>query len=65
MFLPHVQQVGKFRADGDHKDFAKQFLQLESFPTILFFPKNSQSVVKYQSENREVEALLNFVYAFE
>lgn len=58
------EQVGRFRADGDYKEYAKHYLQLESFPTILFFPKNSASIVKYQSDNREVESLLQFVYAF-
>jgi adenylyl-sulfate reductase (glutathione) len=58
------EQVAKFQADGDNKPYAKQYLQLESFPTILFFPANSSSVVKYQSEDREANALLGFVHSF-
>ncbi|KAG0557895.1 hypothetical protein KC19_11G165100 [Ceratodon purpureus] len=65
----HLEQsnvyVGRFRADGDYKEYAKRYLQLEHFPTVLFFPKNSSNIVKYQSENREVDALLGFVHAFE
>ncbi|KAH8968907.1 hypothetical protein BDL97_02G007300 [Sphagnum fallax] len=51
--------VAKFQADGDNKPYAKQYLQLESFPTILFFPANSSSVVKYQSEDREAIPVSN------
>jgi hypothetical protein len=58
------EQVAKFQADGDNKPYAKQYLQLESFPTILFFLANSSSVVKYQSEDREANALLGFVHSF-
>ncbi|KAI3689456.1 hypothetical protein L2E82_47413 [Cichorium intybus] len=39
-------KVGKFRADGDQKSFAKQELQLGSFPTILFFPKHLSRPIK-------------------
>ncbi|KAK8960531.1 hypothetical protein KSP40_PGU020850 [Platanthera guangdongensis] len=56
-------KVGKFRSDGDQKPFAKQELQLGSFPTILFFPKHGQRPVKYQSERRDVESLLAFIKA--
>ncbi|KAH9651884.1 5'-adenylylsulfate reductase 1 [Citrus sinensis] len=56
-------KVGKFRADGDHKEFAKQKLQLVSFPTILFFPKHSAKPVKYPSEKRDVDSLMAFVNA--
>nr|AAC49573.1 3'-phosphoadenosine 5'-phosphosulfate reductase [Arabidopsis thaliana] len=45
-------KVAKFRADGDQKEFAKQELQLGSFPTILVFPKNSSRPIKYPSEKR-------------
>ncbi|PKI77552.1 hypothetical protein CRG98_002158 [Punica granatum] len=56
-------KVGKFRADGDEKEFAKQELLLGSFPTILFFPKHSLKPIKYPSENRDVNSLMAFVNA--
>lgn len=56
-------KVGKFRADGEQKQFAKQELQLGSFPTILFFPKHSSKAIKYPSEKRDVESLMAFVNA--
>ncbi|KAJ0046138.1 hypothetical protein Pint_04105 [Pistacia integerrima] len=56
-------KVGKFRADGDQKEFAKQELQLGSFPTILFFPKYSSKPIKYPSEKRDVDSLMALVSA--
>ncbi|KAI9395651.1 hypothetical protein POPTR_004G011525v4 [Populus trichocarpa] len=56
-------KVGKFRADGDQKEFSKQELQLGSFPTILFFPKHSSRPIKYPSEKRDVDSLMTFVNA--
>uniref|UniRef100_A0A5B7AMW1 adenylyl-sulfate reductase (glutathione) n=1 Tax=Davidia involucrata TaxID=16924 RepID=A0A5B7AMW1_DAVIN len=56
-------KVGKFRADGDQKAFAERELQLESFPTILFFPKHSSRPIKYPSEKRDVNSLMAFVNA--
>ncbi|KAK7264466.1 hypothetical protein RJT34_32075 [Clitoria ternatea] len=56
-------KVGKFRADGEHKEFAKRELQLGSFPTIIFFPKHSSRPIKYPSEKREVDSLMAFVNA--
>ncbi|KAJ0921030.1 putative adenylyl-sulfate reductase (thioredoxin) [Helianthus annuus] len=56
-------KVGKFRADGDQKTFAKQELQLGSFPTILFFPKHSSRPIKYASEKRDVDSLMAFINA--
>lgn len=56
-------RVGKFRADGDQKEFAKRELQLSSFPTILFFPKHSLRPIKYPSEKRDVDSLMAFVNA--
>ncbi|XP_058094963.1 5'-adenylylsulfate reductase 1, chloroplastic-like isoform X2 [Magnolia sinica] len=56
-------KVGKFRSDGDQKEFAKEELQLGSFPTILFFPKNTAMPIKYPSEKRDVDSLLAFVRA--
>ncbi|RID75625.1 hypothetical protein BRARA_B02659 [Brassica rapa] len=53
-------KVVKFRADGDQKEFAKQELQLGSFPTILVFPKNSSRPIKYPSEKRDVDSLTSF-----
>ncbi|XP_020589391.1 5'-adenylylsulfate reductase 3, chloroplastic-like isoform X2 [Phalaenopsis equestris] len=56
-------KVGKFRADGDQKPFAKEELQLGSFPTILFFPKHTSRPIKYPSERRDVDSLLSFINA--
>lgn len=56
-------KVGKFRADGDQKEYAQQELQLGSFPTILFFPKHSANPIKYPSEKRDVDSLMAFVNA--
>ncbi|XP_028793723.1 5'-adenylylsulfate reductase 3, chloroplastic [Neltuma alba] len=56
-------KVGKFRADGEQKEYAKSELQLGSFPTILFFPKHSTRPIKYPSENRDVNSLMAFVNA--
>ncbi|CAL1372513.1 unnamed protein product [Linum trigynum] len=56
-------KVGKFQADGEQKEFAKQELQLGSFPTILFFPKHSSRPIKYPSEQRDVDSLMAFVSA--
>jgi adenylyl-sulfate reductase (glutathione) len=56
-------KVGKFRADGDQKEFAQKELQLGSFPTILLFPKNSSRPIKYPTEKRDVDSLMAFVNA--
>ncbi|XP_074592831.1 5'-adenylylsulfate reductase 3, chloroplastic-like [Curcuma longa] len=56
-------KVGKFRADGDQKQFAQEELQLGSFPTILFFPKNTSKPIKYPSERRDADSLISFVKA--
>ncbi|KAL1216886.1 5'-adenylylsulfate reductase 2 [Cardamine amara subsp. amara] len=54
-------KVAKFRADGEEKEFAKQELQLGSFPTILLFPKRAPRAIKYPSEHRDVDSLMSFV----
>lgn len=56
-------KVGKFRADGDQKPFAETELQLETFPTLLFFPKHSTKPIKYPSEKRDADSLMAFVKA--
>ncbi|KAG2688321.1 hypothetical protein I3760_09G090000 [Carya illinoinensis] len=56
-------KVGKFRADGEHKEYAKRELQLGSFPTILCFPKGTCRPIKYPSEKRDAESLMAFVNA--
>ncbi|XP_057960620.1 5'-adenylylsulfate reductase 1, chloroplastic-like [Malania oleifera] len=56
-------KVGKFRADGEQKEFAQRELQLGSLPTILFFPKHSSRPIKYPSEKRDVDSLMAFVNA--
>ncbi|KAJ4976373.1 hypothetical protein NE237_001479 [Protea cynaroides] len=58
-------KVAKFRADGEHKEFAQKELQLGSFPTILFFPKHSARPIKYSSEKRDVDSLMAFVNALQ
>ncbi|XP_056848804.1 5'-adenylylsulfate reductase 1, chloroplastic-like [Raphanus sativus] len=54
-------KVAKFRANGGQKEFAKQGLQLGSFPMILVFPKNSSRPIKYPSEKRDVDYLTSFL----
>ncbi|XP_062088329.1 5'-adenylylsulfate reductase 3, chloroplastic-like [Humulus lupulus] len=56
-------KVGKFRADGENKEFAQSELQLGSFPTILFFPKHLAQPIKYPSEKRDADSLMVFVNA--
>jgi len=56
-------KVGKFRADGEQKEFARRELELGSFPTILFFPKHSSGPIKYPSEKRDGDSLMAFVNA--
>lgn len=59
-------KVAKFKADGGEKAFAQKELQLGSFPTVLFFPKNSsRRPIKYPSEKRDVESLMVFVNALQ
>jgi adenylyl-sulfate reductase (glutathione) len=58
-------QIGKFNAYGAHKAYARENLQLLSYPTVLFFPKNRSQIIKYPSENRKVDALLGFVQALQ
>jgi hypothetical protein len=50
--------VIKFRADGDEKEWAKENLSLQSFPTILLFPEGRSGYVKLglgASRRRESE----------
>ncbi|GLJ44321.1 hypothetical protein SUGI_0927820 [Cryptomeria japonica] len=54
-------KVAKFRADGEHKSFSQQHLQLGTFPTILLFPKHGSKAIKYPSEKRDAQSLLAFV----
>lgn len=56
-------KVAKFRADGEHKEYAQRELQLGSFPTIVFFPKHSSKPIKYGSEKRDVDSLMAFINA--
>ncbi|KAL8045963.1 hypothetical protein ABFX02_08G148400 [Erythranthe guttata] len=58
-------RVGKFRADGDEKDFAQKELGLGSFPTVVLFPKHSSRPIKYPSEKRDVDSLMAFVNALQ
>ena len=53
--------VVKFRADGDEKEWAKENLSLNSFPTILLFPEGRSGYIKLGSERRDPESLEIFV----
>ncbi|EYU33889.1 hypothetical protein ABFS82_08G150800 [Erythranthe guttata] len=58
-------RVGKFRADGEEKEFAQKELSLGSFPTVVLFPKHSSRPIKYPSEKRDVDSLMAFVNALQ
>eukprot|EP00252_Welwitschia_mirabilis_P014931 TRINITY_DN32_c0_g1_i4.p1 TRINITY_DN32_c0_g1~~TRINITY_DN32_c0_g1_i4.p1 ORF type:complete len:226 (-),score=44.82 TRINITY_DN32_c0_g1_i4:464-1141(-) len=58
-------KVAKFRADQEHKSYCQQHLKLQTFPTILLFPKKSSRAVKYPSEKRDADSLLAFVRALQ
>ena len=53
--------IVKFRADGDEKEWAKENLSLNSFPTILLFPEGRSGYVKLGSERRDADSLNIFV----
>lgn len=46
-------RVAKFQADTD-RDFAQSKFGLRTFPTIVLLPKESSSIIKYPSEQRDV-----------
>jgi len=48
--------VAKFQADT-HREFAQTRLGLQTFPTIVLLPKDSNSYIKYKSERRDVDTL--------
>jgi hypothetical protein len=55
-------RVLKLRSDlASTRYFAKQVLQVQTYPSILFFPRQSQMFYKYQHSLRSAEALLSFV----
>ena len=54
-------QIGKFNANGTQNAYTQENLQLLSYPTVFFFPKNRSQIIKYPSENCKVDALLGFV----
>ncbi|XP_002994181.2 5'-adenylylsulfate reductase 3, chloroplastic [Selaginella moellendorffii] len=56
--------IAKFRADGVNKMMCQQELMMTTFPTILFFPKNSTKFIKYPSERRDINSLHSFVMSF-
>jgi adenylyl-sulfate reductase (glutathione) len=58
-------QIGKFNAYGTQKAYAHENLQLLSYLTVLFFPKNRSQMIKYPLENRKVDTLLGFVQALQ
>nr|QKY14993.1 5'-adenylylsulfate reductase 2 (APR2) [Polytomella parva] len=49
-------RVAKYQADID-RQFCNENLKLKTFPTIVFLPKGSNSVIKYPSERRDPETL--------
>eukprot|EP00898_Chlorokybus_atmophyticus_P005108 jgi/Chlat1/5599/Chrsp369S05373 len=59
------QAVGKFRADGEVKEWAIKNLGLTTFPTIVMFPKSSSSYVTYATDRRDEQSLVAFVNAVE
>ena len=58
---PRGVRFAKFRADGEEKQFAKDALSLNSFPTVLLFPKGRAGYVKLGSERRDAASLEIFV----
>ena len=48
---PKGVKFAKFRADRDEKEWAKENLSLNSFPTLLLFPKGRSGYVKLGSEH--------------
>jgi hypothetical protein len=58
-------QIGKFNAYGAQRAYAQENLQLLSYLTVFFFPKNRSQIIKYPFKNRNVDALLGFVQALQ
>jgi len=48
--------IAKYQADAD-RDFSSSRFGLQSFPTIVFLPKNGSAQIKYPSERRDLETL--------
>ena len=58
---PKGVKFAKFRADRDEKEWAKENLSLNSFPTLLLFPKGRSGYVKLGSERRDPDSLQIFI----
>jgi adenylyl-sulfate reductase (glutathione) len=58
---PKGIRFAKFRADRDEKEWAKENLSLNSFPTVLLFPKGRSGYVKLGSERRDADSLQIFI----
>jgi len=58
---PKGVKFAKFRADRDEKEWAKENLSLNSFPTVLLFPKGRSGYVKLGSERRDADSLQIFI----
>jgi len=58
---PKGIKFAKFRADRDEKDWSKENLSLESFPTVLLFPKGRSGYIKLGSERRDADSLEIFI----
>ena len=58
---PNGITFAKFRADRDEKEWAKENLSLNSFPTVLLFPKGRSGYVKLGSERRDADSLRIFI----
>lgn len=49
-------RVAKFQADTE-REFSTEKFGLETFPTIVFLPKESDKIIKFPSERRDIETL--------
>lgn len=55
-------QVAVFRGDlQGHRAFAKEVLTVQTLPTVLLFPRNSNVFFKYRSPHRDATSLLRFI----
>ena len=54
--------VAKYQADID-RDFCEKNLQLKTFPTIVMLPKNSNKVIKFGTDRRDIDTMSMWVDA--
>jgi len=53
-------RVAKFQADVE-REFAAEKFSLQTFPTLSFLPKNSDKVIKYPTDRRDLPTLTMWV----